>query len=52
MPTQVLVLPLAVAIVLIVLGRLNHRKSWGNWVAIAGYAVLAIAIVLGILSRR
>ncbi len=52
MPTQVLVLPLAVAIVLVVLGRLNHRKPWGNWVAIAGYAVLAIAIVLGILSRR
>ncbi len=48
---SILILPLAVAIVLIVFGRVNRRKPWGNWVAAAGYAVLAVTIVAGIAIR-
>jgi hypothetical protein len=41
MPTTLLVLPLGAAIVLIGVGRLKHTAGWGNWVAFAGYALLA-----------
>ena len=52
MSDPILLLPLAVAIVLIVVGRFNHRRPWGNPVALVGYAVLAVTIVIGILARR
>ncbi len=52
MQTPLLIPPLVAAIILIVFGRVNHRKTWGNWVAVAGYTLLAITIVLGVLSRR
>jgi hypothetical protein len=50
--SPLLFLPLLVAVVLIVVGRVNHRKSWGNWVAVAGYAVLAVTIVVGLTAGR
>jgi len=36
--------------VLIVFGRINHRSRWGNWVAVAGFAVLALAALLRVLT--
>jgi hypothetical protein len=51
MPTAALVAPLGVAIVLIVVGRLNHGVRWGDRVAIAGYALLALTIVVGLAAR-
>ena len=51
MSDPILFAPLAVAVILIVVGRVKHRTGWGNWVAIAGYAVLAVAIVIGITTR-
>ncbi len=52
MPTQYLIVPLVVAVILIVYGRLNHRRRYGNWIALAGYTVLAIAIVVALIVRR
>lgn len=49
--SPVLFLPLAVAIVLIVAGRVNHRRPWGNWVALAGYTVLAVTIAVALLVK-
>ena len=51
MPTPVLAVPLAVAIILIVVGRVRHRARWGDLVAVAGYALLAVTIVIGVLTR-
>jgi hypothetical protein len=47
--------PLLIALVvvsgaLIVFGRVNHRTRWGNWVAVAGFAVLALAALLRLLT--
>lgn len=39
-----------VAAILIVFGRLNHRTRWGNRVAVAGFAVLALAALLRVLT--
>ncbi len=52
MPVPLLGLPLAVAVVLIVIGRLNHRARWGNRVALVGYALLAVTFVAGLALRR
>ncbi len=51
MPREVLLVLVAIAAVLIVLGRLNHGRRAGNLVALAGFAVLALAGVLAILGR-
>ncbi len=48
MRNPVLVLPLVVAVVLIVYGRFNRRRPWGDWIALAGYSVLAITIVVAL----
>ena len=50
MPTLI-VLPLIVAIVLIVLGRVKHGERWGSWVALTGYVLLAITAVSALLVR-
>jgi hypothetical protein len=41
-----------VSAILIVVGRVNHRKSWGNWVAAAGYGVLVLAGIVALLGGR
>jgi len=51
MPTPVLAVPLAVAIVLIVVGRVRHGARWGDWVAVTGYGLLAVTIIVGVLTR-
>ena len=38
MASPILILPLVVAVILIVYGRVNHRSRWGNWIAVAGHA--------------
>ncbi len=47
----VLAPPLVVAIILIVYGRVNRRGRWGNLIAVAGYALLAITIVIALVIR-
>ncbi len=51
MPREALILLVVVAAVLIVFGRVNHRIWWGNRVAAAGFAVLALAAVAALLTR-
>ncbi len=51
MTRSVLIAPLVAAVILIVYGRVNRRQRWGNWIAVAGYTVLAVAIVIGIAAR-
>jgi hypothetical protein len=51
MRNPVLILPVAAAVVLIVFGRVNRRRRWGNWVAVAGYALLAITAVVALVAR-
>jgi ABC-type Fe3+ transport system permease subunit len=41
-----------VSAILIVYGRVNHRSRWGNWIAVAGFAVLVLAGVLVLLAGR
>ncbi len=48
MRNPLLILPLAVAVILIVYGRLNRRSRWGNWIALAGYSVLAVTLVFAL----
>lgn len=50
MPQPLLLALVVVSAVLIVFGRLNHRTRWGNWVAVAGFAVLALAALLRLLA--
>jgi hypothetical protein len=40
-----------VSAILIVVGRVYRRRSWGNWVAAAGYAVLVLAGVVAFIGR-
>jgi hypothetical protein len=49
--SPLLVLSLLVAVVLIVYGRVNRRPRWGNLIAVAGYTVLGVAIVVGLAAR-
>ena len=57
MPSRVrahpfLTLLAVVSAFLILLGRVNREIWWGNWVFIAGIAVLVVAGVLFLFSRR
>lgn len=51
MSSPILILPVAVAVILIVYGRINHGRRWGNRIAVAGYAVLAVTAVFAVLTR-
>jgi hypothetical protein len=42
MSDPVLIVPVVVAALLIVYGRVNRRRRWRNWMAVGGYALLAI----------
>ena len=50
MPQPLLIALAVVAALLIVVGRVNRGAPWGNWVAIAGFAVLALAALLRVLT--
>jgi hypothetical protein len=50
MPQIVLIALVVVSAVLIVLGRVYRKTRWGNWVAVAGFAVLALAALLRVLT--
>ncbi len=50
MSQPILLALVIVAAILIVSGRLNRRTRWGNWVAVAGFAVLALAALLRVLG--
>jgi hypothetical protein len=41
-----------VSAILIVVGRVNHAMSWGNWVFVAGIAVLVVAGALFLLPTK
>ncbi len=51
MPTFITIVLLLVAVCLIVYGRVNHRRRWGDRIAIGGYAVLAVALITGLVAR-
>jgi uncharacterized membrane protein len=51
MPSSVFILPVLVAVALIVSGRLYRRRHWGNWVAVAGYVLLAVTAVFALAAR-
>jgi hypothetical protein len=48
----ILTLMAVVSAVLIVVGRINKDIWWGEWFFIAGVAVLVVAGVLFLFSRR
>lgn len=50
MPQPVLIALVAASALLIVVGRLYRRTRWGTWVATAGFAILALAALLRVLS--
>ena len=57
MPSRVrehpfLALLAVVSAILILVGRVNRLLWWGNWVFIAGVAVLVLAGALFLFSRR
>ena len=57
MPSRVrdhpfLTLLAVVSAILILIGRVNRLLWWGNWVFIAGIAVLVVAGALFLFSRR
>jgi protein-S-isoprenylcysteine O-methyltransferase Ste14 len=41
-----------ISAVLILVGRINHDASWGDWVFIAGIVVLVVAGALFVLQSR
>jgi hypothetical protein len=41
-----------VSAILIVVGRVNRDLSWGNWLVVAGFAVLVVAGALVLRARR
>jgi hypothetical protein len=47
----ILILPVVVAATLIVFGRVNRRRPWGNWVAVAGYSLLAVTALVAFALR-
>jgi hypothetical protein len=51
MSRPILFLPVAVAAILIVYGRVDRRRRWGNSIALAGYALLAITAVIAVVAR-
>ena len=40
-----------VSAILIVVGRVNHDRWWGNWIAVAGFAVLVAAGLVFLVGR-
>jgi hypothetical protein len=44
-----LIPPVVVAAALIVYGRVNRRRRWGTWIAVAGYVLLAATAVVAFL---
>ena len=50
MSQTVLIALVVVAATLIVFGRVNRRTRWGNWVAFAGFAVLALTALLRVMT--
>jgi hypothetical protein len=44
-------LPVVAAAILIVSGRVNHHRRWGNGIAVAGYALLAVTIAFALVTR-
>ena len=57
MPSRVrahpfLTLMAVVSAILIVVGRINKDMWWGNWVLVAGFAVLVVAGALVLIPRR
>ncbi len=51
MSRPIAILLVVVAVILIVIGRVNHRIWWGNRVALVGYAALALAALLTVATR-
>lgn len=49
--SPILVAPLGAAIILIVYGRVRRRGRWGNWIAVAGYALLGATILIALATR-
>ena len=41
-----------VSAILIVVGRVNRDLWWGDWILVAGFAVLVVAGALTLLPRR
>jgi hypothetical protein len=41
-----------VSAIFIVVGRVNRDLSWGNWLVVAGFAVLVVAGALVLRARR
>ena len=57
MPSRVkahrfLTLMAVVSAILILVGRVNHDQWWGNWVFVAGIAVLVVAGALFLLLTK
>ncbi len=57
MPSRVVAHPYltlltVVSAILIVVGRINRHAWWGDWVFVAGIAVLVVAGVLFVLLSR
>ena len=57
MPSRVMAHPFmtlmaVVSAILILVGRVNHDQWWGNWVFVAGIAVLLIAGALFLLPTK
>ena len=57
MPSRVMAHPFltllaVVSAILILVGRINKNIWWGDWVFVAGIAVLVVAGALFLLSRK
>jgi len=48
----ILTLMAVASAILILVGRINREASWGDWVFVAGIALLLVAAVLFLFSRR
>jgi len=44
----VFILPVGISAILIIYGRFYHRSRWGSWIAVAGYALLAVTAVVAL----
>ncbi len=51
MSDPVLVLPVVVAVILVVSGRVYRRRRWGNPIAVAGYALLAVTAIVALVHE-
>jgi hypothetical protein len=50
--SPIAILLAVVSAILIVFGRINHDLWWGNWVFVAGIALLVAAGVVALRARR